>query len=1608
MRNGVEDNVEYDNEKIIPLSENTQGSSESGETLQDLKLKFSILINQMVKKIPSVNSETKDYLTVLLHSVINFENLDECWLENFFKFISLKPGPIDINTETRRVTFSIITQVLEKFDPDVIAKLFLDFADKWIFEPPARELVMRVAALFGTVLPPPAILQYIQQSQVGLKNVQSKYENVLADLVNFSFPPEGQINEDVVSSSKFVNRLEELKLSSVSEDAFALEIFISMICSGSKIIRNVTSKKIGIMLSNLRLVRVVSQLISVILYNIDVAENEVDFESAKYLLLLKIKVPLENLIDNIISIWLCEHREKAFHFLNLFVSLSGESFDRFMARVVNITQTLIGLHFDRVFDVLVEFWYKYDDKSLIFISNVIKLSQSDYISLFLNKLFETCFESLEFTLFIVQASRTVGFVFLECCFENLSAADQLPSQNPSFRYVVLNDQLVKCFHDIRLIFLTCIAKFLSELSVVPADVISQVCLGIRNILLIQPVYYYLPKCYKSRIVEVDYEFIKHQLMLLIISHDYNIIVNILELLCHFSSLFSQYNDEILRIFITVFDFVLNLEPEYDESVHEFAKVILKHGVIDTMLQVCHNPPHIISKRDLSFSLKNYQPTEEAARSNEAVIESSGVSASKHLKINNFITLQKIYIKLFLMSPEFVGPVIFQKYLCVKYIILSCAFEEIDPKKYLEFEGAELPRIISYSDSSYDPDKYVLIDLTKHIFDLSNFPSFVDNSQRHLFSHLIYENYEFLNNFMEDVWRFSIEKHNPFTAISLLSFVPHFVHQCPPDRITQLPAVLKIMYLSLSYFKCFLQEKFSQMLIVCLQETDFTQILCHLNIMLTNRYFTNPALLLFFILTSQVRDVSDHLKDFSYLESYIFDIKFQYLRDELVSAIETAFLVEKSPVILALDVWFMTLIPSETYFDTILSWVKSHHNLASVLVKDHPHAFRLMSNLLMDFWPLTISMDDIYGVELFLALQSDIEDHSYCSIRNNLFKISNSFRFGPEYYLPNIQFGHIIKSNDLDLVNFFVEHVNFESNEPSLDFLVKSLEIIQYAYPSFIILIRKLFELAESIEDHQKWPSFQRWNQSVREILIVQKNALNSDIIKRLSIIFSITEPLVARKTVNPISETSSSALIRMDHQRPQSMYCPLQITEHKLEDMRTEALSEGDMVKHLQVNYVPSSNLTECEISLVLQEQLENDPLTALASIKKSKYYANHYLSYQTLLKFLNRLAEMECHQFTSYSGEVLNIIGSLHLHPQLFISQRTVEATQNLLKEQLPKHPKFTKMLFQYLVLEIINGDFDNLTSKLDESRSEVENILNKQFEEAPKFDELIPSVQILLLFVNLNSPDSLYDRIYEIFDFGMFYKLCSKIKQSYTDELTMKILKNAFDCISSKEPDTGSQLRFLNFCKLFKLYPLLIIKNFSYFLTCLRLSLKTASFSIPNTNKPRQESLLVMQEILKIVQQYPVAEKDMIQIRKINRIFDSVIEKDYGCEVNIESDIVDLLIVKFKEDEMFKKLTISPIMVAHWLIIHPVQSIPALKSQMAFIGDCLYITCQKSHSIIPFIKSYISIFVIIPHLYQDKILEHILFRKTDLEDETVLDQYILQLFQCSIYADTFNVSCD
>ncbi|KII70400.1 hypothetical protein RF11_00185 [Thelohanellus kitauei] len=1606
MKDEIKDNAEYGNEDIVMLPKNNQTSTECVETLQDLKLKFDTLVNQIIQKNSATNSESKKYLTNLLNSLTECESVDECWLECFFDFISFKSGTIDMNTETRRVAFSMIIRVIEHSDPNVIAKHFLDSAGKWILDPSAQEFVMRVAALFGTVFPPPEILYTIQQSQVGLKNLHSKYDNVLADLLNISFPPARQINERVVSSSKFIKRLEELKLSSVSEDTFALEIFISIICSGSKIIRNTAAKKVGIMLSNPGLVRVVSQLISVIIYNTDIAENDLDFESAKCLLTLKIKVPLENLVDKIIGIWLSEHREKVFHVLQLFLSLSGGLLERFMIRALNIVQALIEWHLKPLIDVLVELWYKRDDVSLIFICNVIKLSQSQVISVFLKKLFETSFESMNFNFFIVQASKTIGFLFLEYCFENLKAADQLPSQSPS-RSVVLDDQLVQCFHNARLIFLTSIAKFLSALNVVPDNIASNVCIGIRNILLIQPVHYYFPVCYQSRIVEVDYEFVKHQLILLIVSNDFNIISNILELISHFSVTFSQCDDEILRIFATVFDFLLNLEPEYDTFVHDFANAMLQGNVIDSLFHVCHRPPHRISKQDIPFSQTNHHLAEEINGWNDADKGTSDVSASKHLKITTFITLQKIYIKLFLMSPKSVGSIIFQKYLCIKYIVLSCVFPGIEPNKYLEFEDAKLSRVICYSDPSFEVDNYILIDLTRNIFDFSNFPSFVDNSQKHLFSNLIYENYEFLNIFMERLWHFSIEKHNPFTAVSLLSFIPHFMHQCPVDRITQLPVMLQIMYLSLSYFKCFLQENLSKLLIVCLQETDFTQILGHLNIMLTNRHFANAGLLLFFILTSQIKDVSDYLNDFSYLESYIFDVKFQYLRDTLVSAIERAFLVEKSPIILTIDFWFMKLVSSETYFNTILNLVKGHHRLVSVLVKDHPRAFRSISNLLMNFWPLSISEDDIFAVELLLSLKNDIDDDSYSTLRNKLFQISDSFHFRPEYYLTSIQFGHIIKSNDLDLVNFFVEHVSFENNEPSIDFLVKSLEITQYASSSFIIVIRKLFSLVE-FTVHQKWSSFPRWCQSVREILIVQKNALNADIIRQLTTIFSITQPLVARKTINPISETNGWVFVHTYHQISQSTSSPSQITKSSFEDSNIEVLSEGDSVKHGQIEYVLPSSLSDCEISLLLQEQVENDPLTALASIKKGKYYVNHYLSYQTLLKFLNRLSEMKCHQFTHYSGEVLNIICSLHLHPQLFISRRTIEVTRDLLNEQLPNHPKFAKRLFHYLVLEIINGDFDNLTSKLEEryfiwiyvlkqlDHIKIEGILNKHIEEATKFDELIPSIQILLIFVNLNCPNAFYDRIYENFDFCMFYKLCSRIKQTYTDESTMKLLKKAFDCISVREPDTGSQLRFLNFCKIFKLYPLLIIKNFSYFLTCLHLSLKTASLPNPNVNKNRQEAILVMQEILKILQQFPVSEKDEIQMRKINIIFDLVMEKEGTCEVNIESDIVDLLIVKFKENEMFNKLTILPIMVAYWLIIHPIQSIPALKNQMVFIGDCLFRTCRKSLSITAFIKSYISLFVVIPHLFQDKILENILFSKTYLEDETILDQHILQLFQC------------
>ncbi|KAF1742643.1 hypothetical protein MXB_4533, partial [Myxobolus squamalis] len=309
-----------------------------------------------------------------------------------------------------------------------------------------------------------------------------------------------------------------------------------------------------------------------------------------------------------------------------------------------------------------------------------------------------------------------------------------------------------------------------------------------------------------------------------------------------------------------------------------------------------------------------------------------------VKIASFFELSRLYLKLFIISPNIIGPIIFERFPTIKYLILVLIFPQINLSSFSDLEGSfTMSRemhleIMSTKFPNFLPTIYLVLNIHQDVpvirVELMNeLYEFCQNSS---IKSMLLEESSFFRNYLERVWRNSLSKRfeEPRNMFSCFVFVPNLLSEAY-IKVDKFPPVLLLIYLYMNYLVIFFRPNKSliQQIIDYLYNMDFdVSILPFLELGFVNEFIAYPSLILFFLLTSKSKKEYEYLTNSDYLDYYVFEKRYNYLKENIIAILKSSLYFEFSSTRFKIFLKIMKVVPSSRYIQILLTWVLEKFDL----------------------------------------------------------------------------------------------------------------------------------------------------------------------------------------------------------------------------------------------------------------------------------------------------------------------------------------------------------------------------------------------------------------------------------------------------------------------------------------------------------------------------------------------------------------------------------------------------------------------------------------------------------------------------------------------------------
>lgn len=1569
-----------DFEESNPYSENDKKIGIYTE-IDEFHNKLNPVIDGYIRYISSLDKDGSHTNTIRVLNDLKDRNVNfpAVYVDKLLQFICNKPDIIYLEAKHKQIIFHVLALYAHAYPYRQICMAFLDNIGNWVLDSHVHAFLYKISDISDTRFPDSEVIEIIRDAKIGAQGINSQYEAVLTGIMSFMDCKMKSPNINI-EDTNFYRRVTDLKNYINNEETMTVDIIVYMTCAGIPTMRNIALKKIINFLNNIKLVKMISQLISVIIFNLDPENIPLDSENVKILMTLKVKPTFENLINNILYCFFLNYPEQINCIVKILLNLTKESNMTCINRMITITRLLFNSNIQTAMRVLVDLWYSCDEKNEIYISNCFRESEYFHlISTFLTFLYESYDYHLPLPVFLIRISRTTITLILE-------AYNNFLEKNKPANSILIHSDNTKINEKLSLILYGSRNLYLSFMKNIIYNnknnekVNMAFCEGLLTVFFLKPISYYIFTPAQNN----TSRFIKNYISFFILSEN-SFFFEMIDFL-YDSKIFYNNIGQILEILNKLFDLLIDYQNEF--------KVIVKFI-------------EILVINDFIYKLYRIGSSEVVGK------------ADRIIEVAHLENILLIYIKIFILNPSIVSNIIFENFVSVKYLILKIAIRNIDIKIYVDFEGVSLidesQQNLNISNSSHK--NCFIFDLRQSLIDFPIKDKFEVYSKDSRLLEILNECACF-SVFMEKLWVFALENadNDPYEIYKYLTFLPDFINFKRLSLLQKIPKIILIAYLTLNYYRSFFIEdkSINQTIIEYLLKNEDTKIFNLLTSMLNYSIVSSPTLILLFLLSSKSTASNDYLSDGGHLDYPTNEVRIISYTNLIFKAITCALNDETSTTITINLLKMLKIIsPNETNI-FLSNWIISKYKMVKLLISKY-NSF----DLIFEIFQKNDSNynDEKYSFSILLLLSSVQENQrnqNYINLRDNLLS-EPILHFSLELLNSSPDFINIPKTSDKLILEFFItrslsdDPINFR-----LKFLFRCLQCSYYSLPTSILLLEKISQLISINPDKIPTDDIDNFQNILKRVIKIHKNNIKQSILSILSSYFNIISPEKENMPKINIEKISNKIVQENMLKKQKNIEIDKEIIVNESCGNVTAEINNIRIISHLGSEKNAQNLNAYSKIGRLIKE----NPLEAVFLIANCTSEITHLVSYRELVDFLIDISNLYDDSLISFSGDILKVIRCLISHPQLYLNQRQVNLTYDVIDKYLSLGDKFYVLLCQCLIFET-SQDSEDQISKLNSDYFLWIHVLNKipieDFEQyVIKFSacsfpisECRQSVQNLVLFLHLNCP--------RIFDYKLefsptkitkFKDIYSSFQKTVCDEFILRVIQNSFEFIITDSPSIASSLRFLYFCKIFKLYPMLIFRHLSFFLSCLNSSLKTLSFLKSSKNRPRIENVLVFYDIFTAIAGNELSEEDIAHASKINTLFDTVISKDANMNINVYN--IDYLLLSFSHlDEnhyVFKVPEISPHEIAFWLINHPVQEICQLKKQLFTLGNNLDYFYRIETSKMSFIKSLLPMVIIVPQFWQNRIVENIMMSDSQFDNDDILNLLTKHQDLFSIFEDYYN----
>ncbi|KAF0990567.1 hypothetical protein HZS_3828 [Henneguya salminicola] len=1205
------------------------------------------------------------------------------------------------------------------------------------------------------------------------------------------------------------------------------------------------------------------------------------------------------------------------------------------------------------------------------------LRHPDYFHFYVpyfSELFDTYCDYTNATIsnFIDRFSESFGYFMIECYLDSAQYKRSLPSYNSiwdSKKHYTIDEKVLKVVYDVQMIYISWFVHCVSSISHTKNKIVNIFFTGLKTILFFRPLSHYIPPPELPTVNFSDYNFIKNQLMYLIFVDNHNIILNLVGLLLPYSNLLFTHTPIILDFFSAIFDFLLDVNAELKTEILHLINVFIQNKFIENIFDF------------MSLSV----PGSDLRLFNACA----------------FYEIQKICIKFFVLSPHIIGPIIFGRFTTTKYIMLTLIFPEMDIKCFSGFENAQVidsdiqNNIIATKFPLLASSEYLVINVYKNLptISLELLKDIQDVTRHYSLSAIVLENSIIFKNFIERLWKYSLDKkfNEPQDLFSCFVFVPNLIQRYENKYWANLCPLVLLIYLYMDYLTIFFPSNqiIINKILQSLRTHDLDQeILPLLTSCFDYEFVSYPALILFFALTSKDSTEFDSPYDSNYLNDYFFEIKYNYLLNKITDITTRALYFEFMTQRFEIYFKILNILPSNNNFQ-LLRWIIKNAQIANNVFHKYSNCYTIVLNTILKNWVDCLDVNDVYACYLLLAMSIDIVNDGsvdpYILMRQKVELMSEHFRFSPDLIKHNTSYKYIFSTKDENLIELFMNRFAFNGEAiTDLSSLFEFLQVGSYSSATIKIIVPRILSLFQS---NLKITDFsETWIKTTRRVILSSHSKENHSILEALLNTLGMKWPVlsfpISTPSLGPPQNTSISEESNISSTCPTEADMSKEIPPFFYNEQEFELFLESVHDKKYSKNFDLTdmnninSRLQKCSDICNLIQSHSRDILQIIQSMPHNSL--TELISVTDLFNLMVVISQFEVTTFQSYPSKILELISCLYKHPQIYHGEREANESYYRIKNNIPNNSKFNNMLLSCLLYEAVSEGPQNMFEKLSIrfqlwkhihkslKLNDIQNIVPSIIDMSKKFQDLLYSEKVVLIFLHLNNSSLFYEYIYDNLDSDNINTIARKIKCTLNDQFSMRILKNCAECFRKNIPDNRSIYLLLVLCKILRLFPLLVIRHLSYFLSTLNLNLKTFSSSTVSEKSEvffsKYYCLSILVDVIKILEDFKSLDPiDLVLLEKINNYIKSIISKGPPkYDVIMDLSKVDLVISSLKNLINKPSINNDPYKltffdVAHWFLNVPIQHIPQLKNYINHLASCLLKIYKRTNRKQFFIETYL-----------------------------------------------------